>query len=202
VPDLNDARRELEKYLRSGAIGIGEQKFPVECDSPAIHMVAQVAEEFNVPVLMHFEHGTYNMGIHRFHKVLEKHPRVSFIGHAQTWWGNIDRNHDQTVMYPKTKVIPGGLTDQLLKDYANIYGDLSAGSGLNALLRDEDHARQFLARHRDKLMFGSDCDDRVGQGDACSGAKCLAAIRRLAPPDAVSKILHGNATRVLRIAAG
>ena len=202
VPDLSDARRELEKYLRMGAMGIGEQKFPVECDSPAIHMVAQVADEFNVPVLLHFQHETYNMGIQRFHKVLEKHPRVSFIGHAQTWWGNIDRNHDQTVMYPTTKVIPGGLTDRLLTDYPNMYGDLSAGSGLNALLRDEDHARQFLARHQDKLMFGSDCDDRAGQGEACSGAKCLATIRRLAPHEAVSKILHGNATRVLRIAAG
>jgi predicted TIM-barrel fold metal-dependent hydrolase len=83
-----------------------------------------------------------------------------------------------------------------------MYGDLSAGSGLNALSRDEDHARQFLARHQDKLMFGSDCDDRAGQGEACSGAKCLATIRRLAPSEAVSKILHGNATRVLRIAAG
>src|SRR6266403_695011 len=28
VPDLSGARRELEKYLRLGAIGIGEQKFP------------------------------------------------------------------------------------------------------------------------------------------------------------------------------
>ena len=201
VPDLSGARRELEQYLRMGAIGIGEQKFTVECDSPAIHMVAEVADEFSVPVLMHFQHETYNMGIQRFHKVLEKHPRVSFIGHAQTWWGNIDRNHDQSVMYPTSKVIPGGLTDRLLTDYPNMYGDLSAGSGLNALLRDEDHARQFLARHQDKLMFGSDCDDRAGQGEACSGAKCLAAIRRLAPKEAVGKILHGNATRVLRIPA-
>src|SRR5579864_3110764 len=77
VPDLPDARRVLEKYLKLGAIGIGEQKFPVECDSPAIHMVAEVAEEFGVPVLMHFQHAAYNMGIERFHKVVEKHARVS-----------------------------------------------------------------------------------------------------------------------------
>ena len=134
--------------------------------------------------------------------MLEKHPRVSFIGHAQTWWGNIDRNHDQTVMYPKTKVTPGGITDRLLSDYPNMYGDLSANSGLNALLRDEEHARQFLARHQEKLMYGSDCDDRAGAGAACSGAQCLAAIRRLAPgDDVVSKILRGNAMRVLRISA-
>ena len=203
VPDLPGARRVLEKYLKLGAIGIGEQKFPVECDSPAIHMVADVAEAFRVPVLLHFQHATYNMGIERFHTVLEKHPRVTFIGHAQTWWGNIDRNHEQTVLYPKTKVTPGGITDRLLADYPNMYGDLSAGSGLNSLLRDEEHAREFLERHQDKLVYGSDCDDRVGEGAACSGSQCLAAIRRLAPnAGVVSKILHGNATRVLRIRAG
>jgi uncharacterized protein len=200
APDLPGARDVIAKYLKLGAIGIGEQKFQVDCDSPAIHMVAEVAEEFGVPVLLHFQHDTYNMGIERFHTVLEKHPKVLFIGHAQTWWGNIDRNHDQTVLYPKTKVTPGGITDRLLADYPNMYGDLSAGSGLNALLRDEEHAREFLARHQDKLMFGSDCDDRVGEGAACSGSQCLAAIRRLAPTGEVTrKLLYGNATRVWRL---
>jgi len=82
------------------------------------------------------------------------------------------------------------------------YGDLSANSGLNALLRDEDYAREFLARYQDKLMFGSDCDDRVGEGAACSGARCVAAIRRLAPNNKIAeKILHANAARVLKIRA-
>ena len=200
VPDLPGARQVLEKYLKLGAIGIGEQKFPVACDSPAIHMVAEVAREFDVPVLMHFQHAKYNMGIQRFHTVLERHPRVNFIGHAQTWWGNIDLNHQQDVMYPHTKVTPGGITDRLLTDYPNMFGDLSAGSGLNALLRDEEHARAFLTRHQDKLLYGSDCDDRVGTGPVCSGSQCLGAIRRLAPsPQIVAKVLHGNATRLLHI---
>jgi len=162
-----------------------------------------VAEAFGVPVLMHFQHETYNLGIERFHTVLEQHPRVSFIGHAQTWWGNIDRNHNQAILYPKTKVTPGGITDRLLTDYPNMYGDLSAGSGLNALLRDEGHARAFLARHQDKLVYGSDCDDRAGEGTKCSGAQCLTAIRRLAPgKEEVSKILHRNAARLLKISDG
>ena len=200
VPDLPEARPVIEKYLKTGAIGIGEQKFHVDCDSAAIHLVAEVAEEFGVPVLMHFQHGEYNMGIDRFHLVLEKYPRVNFIGHAQTWWGNIDRNHEQAVMYPKTKVATGGITDRLLSDYPNIYGDLSAGSGLNALLRDEEHARGFLERHQDKLLYGSDCDDRAGEGEKCSGSQCLAAIRRLAPDGTVrQKILYRNASQLLKI---
>jgi len=200
LPDIPETRVVIEKYLKAGAIGIGEQKFEVESDSKYIELIATIAREYNVPVLLHFQHGKYNTGFDRFHKILEKFPKVNFIGHAQTWWGNVDRNHDQTVMYPKTKITPGGITDRLLSDYPNMYADLSAGSGLNAMLRDEDHAREFIKRHQEKLLYGSDCNDRVGEGEKCSGSRQLAAIRRLSPSEeATRKILYRNARRVLRI---
>jgi predicted TIM-barrel fold metal-dependent hydrolase len=200
LPDIPEARPVIERYLKMGALGIGEQKFPVEADSPHIDLVAAIAREHGVPVLMHFEHGNYNRGIDKFAQVLARHPRVNFIGHAQTWWGNIDRKHQQTEMYPKTPVTPGGITDRLLSDYPNMYGDMSAGSGLNSMLRDEEHARGFLKRHQDKLLFGSDCSDRNARGGDCLGTKILAAIGRLVPDKAVErKILFGNASKLLKI---
>ncbi len=200
VPDLPDARKELEKYLKLGAKGIGEQKFNVDSDSAHIVMVAEVAQEFDVPVLLHFQHGTYNKGFENFHTILERFPKVNFIGHAQTWWGNIDKNHDQKVLYPTGKVTPGGLTDRYLADYPNMYADHSAGSGLNALLRDEDHTRGFLKRHQDKLLYGSDCADVFGRGPGCQGAKTLEALRRLAPSKEIErKILYGNSKRLFRL---
>ena len=200
VPDLPEARQVLEKYLKLGAIGIGEQKFFVECDSKHIELIASIAQHFDVPVLMHFQHGTYNKGFERFYKVLEKFPRVNFIGHAQTWWGNIDRNLDPTVLYPKSKVTPGGLTDKWLGDYPNLFGDLSAGSGLNALQRDEDNAREFLKRHQDKLLFGSDCNDIRGRQGNCIGTQQLATLGRLVTDkEILQKILYRNASRVLKI---
>jgi uncharacterized protein len=200
LPDIPEAEPVIRKYLKLGAIGIGEQKFPVAADSAHIEKIAALAKEFGVPVLLHFEHEHYNLGIDRFHRILEKYPTVSFIGHAQTWWGNIDRKHDQTVMYPKTPVTPGGITDRYLTDYPNMYGDLSAGSGLNAVTRDEEHARDFLRRHENKLLFGSDCNDKDGVGDRCSGSKMIAALRRLSPsPTATRKFLHDNAARVLKL---
>ena len=200
LPDLPETPAVIGKYLKLGAIGIGEQKFPVDCDSPSIHALAQLAGEFNVPVLLHFQRGTYNKGFERFYKILERYPSVNFIGHAQTFWGHIDAALDPAVLYPKGKVTPGGLTDRYLSDYPNMFGDLSAGSALNALTRDEDHARAFLARHRDKLLYGSDCDDKLGKGPKCSGAQMLAAVCRLAPDaSAVRRILHDNAVRLLRL---
>src|SRR5258706_10455180 len=200
-PDKPEAKAVIEKYLKMGAIGIGEQKFHVECDSPAAQLIAEIARDHHVPVILHFEYEHYNLGFERFPKFVAKYPTVNFIGHAQTWWGNIDKNHTQSVMYPKGPVTPGGITDSLLSDYSNVYGDLSAGSGLNAMLRDEDHARDFLKRHQDKLMFGSDCTDPFGHGAKCSGSQQVAAVRRLSPdPQAVRKMLYGNAVRLLKIA--
>ena len=200
APDESDARRMIEKYLKMGAIGIGEQKFPLDCDGPEVRAIAELARDFKVPVLLHFEHNTYNLGFNRFYRVLEKYPTVNFIGHAQTWWGNIDAALTQEDLYPRTKVTPGGITDKYLANYPNMFADMSAGSGLNALLRDEDHARGFLDRHQSKLLYGSDCSDRDGKGDRCSGSKQIETIRRLAPNKAVErKILYENSKRLFRL---
>ena len=198
LPDVPQTKQVLEKYLKAGAIGIGEQKFPVECDSQAMQLVYEIARAHRIPVLLHFQHNTYNMGIERFHTMVRKYPTVNFIGHAQTWWGNIDAKLVPTEMYPKGRVTPGGITDRLLSDYPNVFGDLSAGSGLNALLRDEDHARAFLDRHQDKLLYGSDCEDSAGIGNKCTGSQQIAALRMLAPNAAVlQKIFSGNARRLM-----
>ncbi len=200
VPYLSDAREVLVAGLRAGALGIGEQKFMLDADSRAVALVAEVAGEFGVPVLLHFQANRYNTGFERFPRILEKFPHVNFIGHAQTWWANIDARADQAVLYPKGPVTPGGLTDKMLADYPNLFADLSAGSGLNALRRDEDFTRGFLERHQDKLMYGSDCNDTVGMGGQCQGAQILAEIRRLAPAKLIErKVLFENARRVLRL---
>lgn len=201
VTDLPEARGEVAKYLDLGGIIIGEQKFGVELDSAESQTLYKLAAEHRVPILLHLQHGTYNLGFERLHKMLEKYPQTTFIGHAQTWWANIDKNHaDQRVLYPKGKVTPGGLTDRYLADYPNMFADMSAGSGLNALTRDEDHTRGFLDRHQDKILYGSDCDDRVGSGSACSGSQTIAAIRKLAPNKAAErKILFENAKKLFRL---
>jgi predicted TIM-barrel fold metal-dependent hydrolase len=201
VPDVKDATDEIGRYLGLGGLLIAEQKFGVECDSPEMQRIYHLAEEHRVPVLMHWQFQRYNHGFDRFHKILARYPRVNFIGHAQTWWANIDRNHgDQSVLYPKGPVAPGGLTDRYLADYPNMYGDLSAGSGLNALTRDEDFTREFLKRHQDRLLFGTDCSDADGAGAGCQGSQTLAVLRRLAGSHAMErKLLHRNASRLFRL---
>jgi predicted TIM-barrel fold metal-dependent hydrolase len=199
VPYDPQAKSVLEKYLRMGAKGIGEQKFFVDVNSAPVDLICSIAQDHGVPILLHFQHERYNVNFDQFWRVLQKYHRVNFIGHAQTWWANIDAAHEQPVLYPRWKVTAGGWTDRYLRDYANMYGDLSAGSGLNALARDEAHAREFLNRHQDKLLYGSDCSDHLGQGPKCSGSQQIAQVKRLTSPEVRRKIFWENAARVIGI---
>ena len=193
----------LRGNVHRGAIGFGELKFHVAVDSPEMHRVYKLAGELQVPVLVHFQHEEYNTGLERFESVLKAYPKVTFVGHAQTWWGNISADLDPTVMYPTGRVKPGGLTDRLLSDYANVYGDLSANSGLNALTRDPDFAQDFLERHHAKLLWGSDCACRDGKGatrGACIATQSLATLRKLVTDRAkLRHILYENGAALYRL---
>lgn len=203
-PDL------IRSALKEGALGIGELKYPVPVDGAEMRRVYDIAAEFRVPVLIHFEEGGFNSGIKRLPDLLKSYPRTTFIGHAQSWWSNISADVENEAGYPTGRVKPGGLTDKLLADYPNIYGDLSANSGRNALARDPDFTAGFLARHRQKLMFGSDCPCRDGNGAGqvstspalkgkCVARETLTLLQRFASPDLFRTITWRNGVALLRI---
>ncbi|MBA2355189.1 MAG: amidohydrolase family protein [Acidobacteria bacterium] len=201
VPDVAGATDEIARGLARGALLIAEQKFGLQCDAPEMLAIYQLARRHRVPVLLHWQFGAFNHGFERFGAILSSFRDVAFIGHAQTWWANIDKGHlDQSVLYPKGPVTPGGLTDRYLTEHPNLYGDLSAGSGLNALTRDEPFTRDFLARYQDRLLYGSDCNDHDGRGPGCQGAQTIAAIRRLSGSRTIErKLLHDNARQLFRL---
>lgn len=203
VPDSPDAVYDIERYLKKGAKVIGELKFGIECDAAAMHKIYQLAQDYDVPVLMHWQKDLYFYGFERFYKILEQYPKVNFIGHAQFWWANVDKgNPAEMPKYPKGKITAGGITDRYLSDYPNMYGDLSAGSGLNAFTRDEEHGRAFMKRHQDNLLFGSDCWDDLGttEAEGCDGARMIQMIKKLAENKAAErKMLYENARRLFKL---
>ena len=92
-------------------------------------------------------------------------------------------------------VTPGGALDRLLKAHPNLYGDLSEPGGEKALARDPVFAREFVIRHADQLLFGTDVlmpDQAIPQ---------FALLDSLNLPREVQyKIYRGNALRLLKIA--
>ena len=78
--------------------------------------------------------------------------------------------------------------------YPNLYGDLSAGSGANAMSRDPAFRDQFLIRRADRLLFGTDYA-RPEQPIPQFGIHESANI----PDDVKKKIFRQNAIDVLRL---
>lgn len=197
----SEAPKTIEKALRAGAIGVGELKDRIACAGPEMARVAEVAREFEVPMLIHFQDGLFNDGFADFHRVLEKFPTVTFIAHAQSVWANVDARYQRSMGYlPRTPAEPGGLTDRWLADYPNFYGDLAAIEGNNFLTRNVDFVVPFLTRHQNKLLYGSDCPDRNGVGPTCVGGIKLGLLNQLcATTEVRDKILFRNARRILRL---
>lgn len=220
-PALPDSPRIIRESLQGGAVSIGELKHHLALDSPEMRRVYDIAAEMQVPVLVHiqvFPHFPgelpYNTGYPQFDKVLKAHPKTIFLGHADLFWANISADVPTDRGYPTGPIKPGGLTDRWLSDYPNLYADISANSGNNALSRDSGFSRGFLARHKSKLIFGSDCSCADGKGAGISqgnnpeaarlAGKCVAAstlelIKGLTTPEIFRQITWENGTKLLKL---
>ena len=213
----------LEQAVKSGAIGFGELKNHVEAAGPELRRLYALAGELNVPLLVHFQEvphtpteGVFATGFKNFEAILKAYPKTTFIGHADAFWANISADYANQAAYPTGKVERGGITDKLLGDYANLYGDLAANSGNNALSRDPQFTAGFLKRHQDKLIFGSDCACADGRGGGISQAnnptaarlagKCVARetltlLTATVSPQMFRKLTWDNAHRVYKLSS-
>ena len=213
-----EAEKLLTAAVRAGAIGLGELKFHVAAAGPELQRMYAIAAELSVPILVHFQEvphtpteGVFATGWKNFEPMLKRYPKTKFIGHADAFWANVSADYANEAAYPAGTIKPGGITDKLLADYPNLYGDLSANSGNNALSRDPQFTEGFLKRHQEKLIFGSDCGCSDGKGGGVSqqnnpgasrlAGKCVARetlglLKRTVSPDAFRKLTWENAHRV------
>lgn len=220
-PAQPDIAQVLRKAISGGAVSIGELKYHLALDSPEMRRVYDVAAETQVPVMMHIQNFPhfpgelpYNTGFDHFDKILRAYPKTKFIGHGDLFWANISAEVPTDRGYPTGPVTPGGLTDKWLSEFPNLYADMSANSCNNALSRDPDFSRGFVARHQDKLIFGSDCSCTDGNGGGVSqnnnpeasrlAGKCVARAtlglsKQIATPVVFRKITWENGTRVFQI---
>lgn len=218
-----DAADILTKAVKDGAQGLGEIKFHVEADGPELKRMYALAADLQVPILVHFQEvphfegeGVWSTGFKRFAAMLKAFPKTTFIGHADAFWANVSADYAEQESYPVGPIKRGGVTDKLLSDFPNLYGDLSANSGNNALSRDAAFTADFLARHQNKLLFGSDCSCQDGHGGGVSQAnnpaaarlagKCVARetltiLKRATKPAVFRKLTWENANKVFKIKA-
>jgi uncharacterized protein len=221
-PSTPEGVAALTDNVKFGARGFGEMKYHLATDGPEFQRVYALAAELRVPILIHFqevEHfekeGTWSPGFSRsFERMLKAYPQTTFIGHADAFWANVSGDYHNEAAYPSGPIVRGGITDRLLAEYPNLYGDLSANSGNNMLSRDPAFTADFLRRHQDKLLFGSDCGCTDGHGGGVSqgnnpaaarlAGKCVARetlmlLKRSTSPEIFGKITWDNAHSLLKI---
>ncbi len=163
----------INHYKDKGCRGIGELTSNLYFDDPRVQNLFHHAQQCEMPLLFHVatrEHDTYGLiddfGLPRFEKSVQAFPGIIWLCHSQAWWAFIsgDVTEDEWGGYPKGPVVEGGRVVELMRRYPNLYGDLSAGSGYNAVSRDPEFGYWFLNEFQDQLCFGTDVW-AVGQRD-------------------------------------
>lgn len=149
----------IESFAKHPLVkGFGEFVDKLKFDDPLRTMIYAKCGELGLPVIF-FGAGAHSgdeVGLPRLEKCLKDYPDTIFIGHGPRWWNAISADDDGKCGYPKTPVVEGGVADRLLQQYDNMYADISAMSGFNALKRDPEFTKGFIERNWSKLLFATD----------------------------------------------
>lgn len=179
----------------------GELKLRMMLDNPDAIRMYRYCGEAGLPVTVHIDYEFdlcrkyprpnywYGGGIDAFERAIKACPDTNFLGHAPGFWAHIsgDDQYDKTA-YPTGKVVPGGKMITMLRENPNLYCDISAGSGHNALSRDPEFAKEFLLEFQDRVLYARDYFDNIHQ-------EFLNSIGL--PEDVLAKIYSGNALKLV-----
>ncbi len=154
----------LGYYRDKGCKGVGEVCANLPILDPKVQNLFRCAEIAGLPLTFHlspyvgYSYGLVDdSGLPQLEESLKRFPKLKFFGHSQTFWAEMStiRSVEDRFGYPTGEVTEGRVP-QLMRKYENLYGDLSAGSGCNALKRDRKYAVKFLNEFQDRLFFGTD----------------------------------------------
>lgn len=206
--DKTDLGYLLSFYKGLGAKGVGEITCQIYGDDRKLDNLYSYAEELDMPVLIHisprfdFYYGLVDeLGLPRLEKMLKKHPKLKILGHSQCFWSEIsaDNTEETRNIYPKGKVTDGRIA-QLMREYPNLYCDLSAGSGANAMMRDPEYCYCFFEEFSDRILYGCDiCAVTNEHQYMFSDFLYKSVEEKSISIETYSKIVRENAMRILNI---
>ncbi len=157
-----DYSEMIEYYLNLGAKGVGEMCANYTFCDPLMDNVLFYINKYKLPFTIHMTHNEFcdygirdDMELSGLERAAQKWKDITFLCHSADFWNKISGEGPQNG-YPTDKVAPGGRVVELMRKYPNIHGDLSAGSGLNAIKRDREFGIAFLNEFQDRLYFGQD----------------------------------------------
>ncbi|MFH1569381.1 MAG: amidohydrolase family protein [Gemmatimonadota bacterium] len=199
----------LEEYVARGCRGMGEVLPKMAFDDPLLLNLYRQAGRFGLPVTFDLQDRPRGYGLRdeyglpRLERALQACPDTVFVGHGPTFWAEISAQvpADDRSGYPAGPVQAGGAVPRLMRQYANLWADTSAGSGHNALSRDPAFGLEFMDEFQDKLMFGTDSCRRSDVEKPVGIVTFWQELgaRRALDAEALEKIAWRNATRLLKL---
>jgi len=150
---------QMDVFVRHhGCRGFGELLNHLPFDHERNKVVYRKCEEHRLPLVFEInaEYCPDTPDLQGLEGCLQEFPGCLFVGHGPGFWAAISGNNDGRGGYPPGPIAPGGALDRLLPRYDNLYADISAGSGHNALTRDPAFTVGFVQRHWRKLLFATD----------------------------------------------
>ena len=201
----------IQHYKERGCRGLGEMTANLWWDDPRVTNLFDHAERCEMPLTFHVatrEGGMYGLidefGLPRLEKQVADHPDLIFLAHSNPWWSYIsgDVTEETWGGYPKGPVVEGGRVPELMRRYPNLCGDLSAGSGFNAVSRDPEFGYAFLEEFQDQLLFGTDVCRPSNRDDVLVNLKNFledARAQNKINQETFNKVTHGNAQRILAL---
>ncbi|MDD4143319.1 MAG: amidohydrolase family protein [Prolixibacteraceae bacterium] len=196
----------LLAYKEAGFKGVGEYIPNIFLDDPLNMNFFSQVEEAGLPLTFHLapQVGGYygcvdEPGLPRLENVLKSFPKLIFLGHSQVFWSEIGilKNPDERSGYPRGPVEKEGRVVKLMRQYPNLHGDLSAGSGFNAISRDPEFGYKFMEEFQDRLYFGTDIANVPQELPIVPYFRKLKE-EKLISAEAYEKIARTNAERLLK----
>lgn len=196
----------LKYYRDQGCRGIGEVLPQMDMADPKMLNLCKHTEAVGFPMIIDITgcrtdggYGLYDdHGLPQLEICLQKFPTLIIVGHGPGFWAEIKRQEPGAPLggYPSGPVTEEGAVPRLLRQYPNLWVEVSAGSGANAIKRDPAYGIRFLNEFQDRVMFGTDV---CGPNDPFRMVDYLLELRRdgKLPEAAFQKIASGNARRLL-----
>jgi len=183
----------LDHAIRNlGCQGVGEHVCGLALDDELCKVLYRKCDEYGVPIVVEIAEDLCwdEAGLPRLEACLREFPDAQWVGHGPAFWSAISAD-DPRSGYPTGPVKPGGALDRLLEEYDNLYADISAGSGYNAMTRDPEFTAGFIERHWRKLLFGT---DYLSPGDELP---VISWLREVPLPESIRQAIGGENARGL-----
>lgn len=152
----NNAAEFIEETIKKGAQGIKfidwfysekTKNLIADINSENMYKVYDVANKYQVPVLLHIDFHKNNKFLKQFEEIAKNFSKVDFIL----------AHYASCILDEKVNL---SLCEYLLTKYPNVFIDISSGYGIRKYMTvvemNKDVFRDFLIKFQDKILWGAD----------------------------------------------